>query len=130
MTPGMRVWRKVSRTSGYIRIVFATSVTDPRKPFSIRSLTSITHRSPRSWQNRAGNCRVMCDASSKISCNAAGWSTVFCGCAASLATPSIWLRLAANEEGSARAAVPGAWPKAQPCWLMKYYQNNPCVSGY
>ena len=53
----------------------------------------------------------------------------FCGCAVSPVIPSTWLPSAANEEGSARAAVPGVWPKAQPCWLMKYCLNNPCVSG-
>lgn len=62
--------------------------------------------------------------------NAAGWNMVFCGCAASPAIPSTWLLSAANEEGSARAVVHVAWPKARPCWLTKYCPNKPCASGY
>ena len=58
---------------------------------------------------------LMCNRNSKNFSNAGGWNMAFFGFAASPATPGIGLHLAANEEGSARAAVHDAWPKAQPC---------------
>ncbi len=43
-----------------IGILVVTRATDPSKPFSIRSLTSITRHSLRLWQSRERNCRAMC----------------------------------------------------------------------
>lgn len=44
-----------------IGILVVTRATDPSKPFSIRSLTSITRHSLRLWQSRERNCRAMCN---------------------------------------------------------------------
>nr|QHW09021.1 hypothetical protein [Enterobacteriaceae bacterium] len=106
-----------------------TRATDPSKPFSIRSLTSITRHSLRLWQSRERNCRAMCNGNLKNFSNAGGWSMAFYGFAASLATPSTWSLSAVSVAVSARAVGRGGWPKVPPCWLMKYCLNNPCVSG-
>ena len=71
-----------------IGILVVTRATDPSKPFSIRSLTSITRHSLRLWQSRERNCRAMCNGNLKNFSNAGGWSMAFYGFAASLATPS------------------------------------------
>lgn len=104
-------------------------LTDAGKPFSIRSLTSITRHSLRLWQSRERNCRAMCNGNLKNFSNAGGWSMAFYGFAASLATPSTWSLSAVSVAVSARAVGRGGWPKVPPCWLMKYCLNNPCVSG-
>ncbi len=70
-----------------IGILVVTRATDPSKPFSIRSLTSITRHSLRLWQSRERNCRAM-QRNLKNFSNAGGWSMAFYGFAASLATPS------------------------------------------
>lgn len=48
------MWRP-GRPAG-IGILVVTRATDPSKPFSIRSLTSITRHSLRLWQSRERNC--------------------------------------------------------------------------
>ncbi len=48
-----------------IGILVVTRATDPSKPFSIRSLTSITRHSLRLWQSRERNCRAMCNGNLK-----------------------------------------------------------------
>ncbi|WP_407244113.1 transposase zinc-binding domain-containing protein [Klebsiella michiganensis] len=68
-----------------IGILVVTRATDPSKPFSIRSLTSITRHSLRLWQSRERNCRAMCNGNLKNFSNAGGWSMAFYGFAASLA---------------------------------------------
>jgi hypothetical protein len=40
------------------------------------------------------------------------------------------LRSAVNDAVSFPAAVPGACPKVQPCWLTKSFLINPYVNGY
>ena len=121
------MWRP-GRPAG-IGILVVTRATDPSKPFSIRSLTSITRHSLRLWQSRERNCRAMCNGNLKNFSNAGGWSMAFYGFAASLATPSTWSLSAVSVAVSARAVGRGGWPKVPPCWLMKYCLNNPCVSG-
>lgn len=71
-----------------IGILVVTRATDPSKPFSIRSLTSITRHSLRLWQSRERNCRAMCNGNLKNFSNAGGWSMAFYGFVMSLATPS------------------------------------------
>lgn len=57
------MWRP-GRPAG-IGILVVTRATDPSKPFSIRSLTSITRHSLRLWQSRERNCRAMCNGNLK-----------------------------------------------------------------
>lgn len=66
------------------------------KPFFIRLLSNTTRPSPPIWRSGVGRCRVMCNASSRITSSAAAWNMAFYGYAASRLTSSAWLPSVAN----------------------------------
>ena len=112
-----------------IGILVVTRATDPSKPFSIRSLTSITRHSLRLWQSRGKELPgyVQREFEEFLQCGRLehGFLRVRCeSCHAEHRSLS-----AVSVAVSARAVGRGGWPKVPPCWLMKYCLNNPCVSG-
>ncbi len=56
----------------------------------------------------------MCNASSRITPNAAGWNMAFCGCAASRVTSSTWLPSAANAAASRKVFTLQTLPACEP----------------
>lgn len=78
---------------------------------------------------RAGNCRVMCNASSRITANADVSKRLLAGVlrVVSRRAPSrVQLQ---TSGGFAPVAGRGAWPKVPRCWSMKSCPNRPCANG-
>lgn len=57
------------------------------------------------------------------------WSMAFWVRCESYHAGNTWSLSAVSVAVSAQTVGRGGWPKVPPCWLMKGYLNNPCVSG-
>ena len=68
----------------------------PEQTLLYRIVDECYPASRRIKRSRAGHCRAMSNAILRITSNTAGWNKAFCGCAASPASPSIWLPLAVS----------------------------------
>src|SRR5690625_2749220 len=108
----------------------STHATAPSTRCSTRSSSAIIRPLSSTWPMPESNSPAMCGRPSMATCNAGGWSTDSCACAATPVAPRSCWRSAASGADSAPVAVRGAWPMARPGWSTKSCLSGRFVSGY
>ncbi len=100
-----------------------------KKRYSTALFTGITRSFVTTCRSKDAHYRCMYKRNSMNILNVVDWIMDFYAYNAVAVTMNGWLRSAVNGADFARVAVPGAWPKAQPCWLTKSFHMSRCVNG-